>query len=196
MRDLGGRCALAALVAAFAIAASAPIARDVPKAPGAGAGELAPSMSLGGLARRIVTEVALNSPRDGFDESTSLGIVRAAGYSASKPSSAAATVGDLKTMLAAYGVETTTQNPAEILTALKVEQTLNQVRSRMPHYTVPTVVVPVGETGHGGKPGPCETALMACKLACRQRSPSGTGGSLSHCFSECNAAFDKCKGRG
>jgi hypothetical protein len=196
MRDFRGRCAQAALAAAFAIAASATIAGDVSPSPNAGAGEPGSSMSLGSLARRIVSEVALNSPRTGFDEGTSLGIVRAAGYSAGKSSSAVATVGDLKEILAAYGVETTTQNPTELLTALQVEQTLNQLRARMPHYTVPTVVVPAAETGQAGKPGPCEAALMACKLACRQRSPSGTGGALAHCFSECNAAFDKCKARG
>lgn len=166
--------------------------------PTAGVKQPVAALTVGSLARLLVSEVAVNSPTGGFDERSALGVMGAAGYDAKRSADSVATVADLKAMLSILGVETSTQNPLEVLTVPRVTQTLNAVRSTLPRFTVPVSGPrrPRPNDDPDSRPGPCQIALMACKNKCLERSPSGTGNTgASGCVQECQAAFEQCRRR-
>lgn len=160
--------------------------------PTAGVKQPPQPLTVGGLAKLVVAEVAVNSPKGGFDERFSLGVMGAVGFDATRSPDAPATLADLKAMLSVFDVETSTQNPQEALTVSRVTQTLNSVRSTLPHFAVPVSGKHAAANATDPTPGPCLIAFFACKAKCRTMSFSGTGGTLFGCFSECNLALTKC----
>jgi hypothetical protein len=152
------------------------------------------ALTLGGLARMVVSEVALNAPAGGFDESFSMGVVLSTGYEGRKNLADPATVGDLRAMLSALGVEAGTGRPEETLTAAQARRTLTGVRGALPRFEVPPVDERAGvSTGNPDRPGPCHVARQACIQDCLSKSPSGTGGTRPGCIQECQAAFRRCR---
>ena len=97
-------------------------------------------------------------------------------------------------MLSSLGVDSATSHPEEMLTAARVSQTLNKVRTALPRFQVPEDDRRNGEdSGNPEKPGPCQITRQACVHACIDRSPSGTGGTRAGCIQECQAAFQRCR---
>jgi len=168
-------------------------------APTAGVKQPAGALTVGGLARILVSEVALNTPAVGVDEKSALGIMGVIGYDAKRSPDAVATVADLKAMLSILGVSASTQNPEETLTAPRVGQTLNAVRTTLPHFVIPVTDGdgrPRTREGTDSGPGPCQIALQACLTRCREASPSGTGDNgISGCAAQCQTAFQECRRR-
>jgi len=162
-------------------------------------------LTVGRLAGVLVNQVALNSPKGGFSDRSALGIMGAVGFNEDRAADSVATVADLKAMLSTLGIETTTQNPNETLTTIKLSATLDAVRSTLPRFSVP-ISDPaksrdsLGPDGGGddgnGRPGPCEISFLACKNRCQERSPSGTGGhGIAGCIQECQKAHHDCDSR-
>jgi hypothetical protein len=195
-----GRAILATgVVTAVAVISFAAFADNGSPAPTAGVKTPAGALTVGGLARILVTEVALNTPAAGVDEKSALGILGAIGYDAKRPTDAVATVADLKAMLSILGVSATTRNPGETLTAPRVGEALNAVRTTLPHFVIPGTDEQGNPTDRGGEdrgPGPCQIALQACQTKCREASPAGTGNNgISGCIQQCQAAFQECRRR-
>jgi len=200
MNPMRGKNSLALALFASTVAAISILtyADDGSPSSTAGVKQPSPSLSVGVLAKMLVSEVALNSPTGGYSETSSLGIMRAVGYDPKRSSDAAATVADLKAMLSSLGVESATKNPQQSLTARRVADTLAALRSTMPRFTVPVSDRErTTDTGpaEDERPGPCQIAKIACKARCSEASPSGTGDTLSGCVQACNDAFEECRRR-
>jgi hypothetical protein len=151
------------------------------------------AVTIGALARILVSEVATNAPVGGFGEKFSMDVISAVGYQGRVGSSSPATVGDLQSMLSSLGIDAATSHPEEMLTSVRVSQTLNSVRTALPHFQVPEDFRrDGGDRGDPEKPGPCQVARQVCVHGCLNRSPSGTGGTRDGCIQECQAAFEKC----
>jgi len=200
MRLTSPRAFLAIGVATVvAVLSFAAFADNGSPAPTAGVKQPAVSLTVGGLARILVSEVALNTPAVSVDEKSALGVMGAIGYDARRSPNSVATVADLKAMLALLGVSASTQNPEQPLTAPRLGQTLNAVRTTLPHFVIPVTDGdgrPTAREGDDQGPGPCQIALQACQTRCREASPSGTGTQgISGCLDQCQSAFIECRRR-
>lgn len=155
-------------------------------------------LTIGGLAQRLVAEMAIDAPVGGYDETFSVGVMTYIGYKGSGDVDAPATLGDMQSMLKSVGVTSATASPKQALSSQKVESTLNAVRGSLPKFEVPE-----GRRRHGREtgrkrntsaPGPCGATFQICRKQCLQKSPSGrSGGVLGGCVKECNQARRQCR---
>ncbi|MBI3449163.1 MAG: hypothetical protein HY049_09635 [Acidobacteria bacterium] len=185
------------VTAALVAVSFAVFANTDPKSPTGGI-KTPPALTVGGLAKSLVSEISVNAPAGGFDEVNSLGILHAVGYKPAHPSSSPATVGDLQAMLSVFGVNATSQSPEDSLSPERLGMTLTAMRSTLPRFRIPVADddSPIARDDNPDKPGPCQIAMMACRNKCQEASPSGTGeDGISGCVQRCQDQFRQCQNR-
>src|SRR5882724_7404411 len=184
------------IAAALVLVSFAVYANTDPKSPTGGIKTPPAILTVGGLAKSLVSEISVNAPAGGLDEVNSLGILDAAGYKLSRSSSSPATIGDLQAMLSIFGVAATSQSPAEALSPERLGMTLTAMRSTLPRFRIPVADddSPIARDDNPDHPGPCQIAMMACKNKCQEASPSGTGeDGVSGCVQRCQDQFRECQ---
>jgi len=185
----------ACFLATFSLAA---VATSNPPDSMGGVGTTPDAITVGQMAKAIVTHVALNTPAGGVDEKYAMGVITALGYRSDRSALARATVGDLQSMLMTLGVETATGHPEEAISQARFSQSMNQVRGSLPRFNVPDAsgvegVDPPGRNNTVDPPGPCRVAFQQCKSECFEKSPSGTGDNRGRCIRDCAEAFFLCR---